>query len=115
MSGTGLASNVRSSVLTPTIGTTGHTSLQLKTIRTSVEGNSALALNDIRKVCAWPAEIETRALGVPVSVLVRGLVVWKENVAGTLGGDAMPQSPTEAIEDGRESGGKIANPNRAAR
>src|SRR5262249_37771187 len=83
MSGTGVVLNVSSNVLMPDSIGAGFVFVQVKLSCTSVGASGAVGVKATTNVCALPAGIEMGVFGVPIKVLVVGLVVWYVNVAGT--------------------------------
>ena len=57
-----------------------------------VAPNAAFGVKARTKLCVAPAAIVTGMLGEPVTLLVAGSVVWKENTAGTETCGAMPHA-----------------------
>src|SRR5580700_3335609 len=84
MSGTGSADADRFSVFTPVSEGAPAALMQEKSNATSVGAKGALGVSPRTKLCDWPAGTSIGAFGSPVGMLVSGLVVWKEKLAGTL-------------------------------
>src|SRR5262245_11739720 len=76
MSGPGFVDAESRNVLTPEMTTAGFVFVHLKLSCTSVGAIGTRGVNAKTYVCSWCAGIDTGVLGVPVTALVCGLVVW---------------------------------------